>query len=270
MKKLFLATLMLATPVLGADSAIPQRVVREFVVNTTSADWWLTGGWTWNEGAIKHWAGSGPGVAELRTMPPLKVGGTYAIDFTHSGTEKGKVAITLGKATPAEYDWKGTFPIILTVSDPDALLTFTAANEYEGSISNIRVVELGEELVGEHTLTVTQASAPDRNPSGARLTGDMPIIPGHTYRVYFGVSESPDIPAEAKRGEVTLGGKKNGFSLGANYRFDVTAINETPLVFQFAGEWFEGLVSRISVREIVSDPVPSGAEQRETAGSGSR
>src|SRR5262245_43689474 len=188
MKRLFLAALLFASPALGADSAIPQRAVREYVVNTTSADWWLTGGWTWNEGSIKHWSGSGSGAAELRTMPALTAGRTYAIDFTHSGTEKGHVAISLGKASPAVYDWKGTFPVIVTISDAEALLTFTASNDYEGSISNIRVVELGDELVGENTLTVARPSAADGGAStGARLTSAIAIIPGHTYRLYFGV-----------------------------------------------------------------------------------
>ena len=273
MKTLVVAALLLSVPAFAADSTTaPLRAAREFVANNSSKDWWLGGGWSWNDGTLTHWSGSGEATAQQIKMPALTAGRSYGIYFTHSGSTTGSVTFSMGNDRSPAYSWGGTFPFTLTVTDPDALLTIIPTSDYDGSISNIRVVELGDELVSGETLTVSRKSE-DASPAASsptKLTAAMPIVPRRIYRLYFGVSESPDIPDDAKRGAATLGGRQYGFTHGTNYRFDVPALDDAPLVFELEGDWFEGLVSRISVREILSDPVSPGAEQSETAGSGSR
>jgi hypothetical protein len=267
MKKLFLATVLLAVPAFAADSAVPRRIVREFVVNAGTENWWLTGGWSWSDGTLTHWSGSGKGIAEQRIMPALSVGHSYGIAFTHSGSSKGTVTISLGKASSIGYDWRGTFPVVLTVSDADALLTFTATDDYDGSISNIRVVELGEELVGKDALSTMPAPSQDGNaaPAVTTLSVALPVVAGHVYRVYFGVSDTAEADPASRHGSVSLGGWKSTFPRSGNYSFDIVTTDDSPLAINFEGDWFDGVVNRVSVRELVSDPVsadqaPSGTD----------
>ena len=270
-KKLLLAVMLLTVPAFAADSTTaPERVVREFAKNDSTQDWWLGGGWTWSDGTLTHWPGSGRAVAEQRIMPPLTPGRAYGINFALSGGTKGTVAVSLGKVSSPAYGWSGdTFPVALTVSDPDALLTFTPTSDYDGSISKIRVVELGDELVGENTWTLadgwSQEGGAFRHASGesASLTGAVAVVAGHTYRVYFGIAGASDDHPEWKGGTVSLGGTKSGwFTRAGNYSFEIVATDEGPLVIdpvdaKIGGAWFDGAISRISVREIVTDPVPT-------------
>ena len=186
-------------------------------------------------------------------MPPLTAGRTYGIDLGHDGSTKGSVTVSLGKSSSVGYVWRGTFPLALTVSDPDALLTLTPTNDYNGSISRIRVVELGDELAGETALTR------DSSQEGvAHLSNAVPVVAGHTYRVYFNVSEASDADPRSRRGTVAIGGQRSAaFSNVGNYSFDLAAIDDSPLTIDLEGTWFDGVVTRVSVREIVTDPVPS-------------
>ena len=271
MKKLFLAVVLLAVPAFAADSTTaPERVVREFASNTSTQDWWLGGGWSWSDGTLTHAPGAG-GVAEQRVMPPLTVGRTYGIDFAHSGSSRGTVKISLGKASSLGYDWPGSFPVVLTVTDPNALLTLTPTNDYDGSISRIRVVELGDELVGENTWTLAQGWSQEggalRHTAGesAGLTGAVSVVAGHAYRVYFGVSGASDAHPEWRGGTVSLGGSASGwFNRDGNYSFEIMAADDGPLVIdpvdaKAGNAWFDGAISRISVREIVTDPAPAAS-----------
>jgi hypothetical protein len=130
-KKLFVAAMLVAVPAAGADSTeTAPRVVREFAVNQNVQDSWLGGGWSWTDGTLTHWPGSGTAVAEQRTMPPLTVGRTYGINFALSGSTKGTVMVSLGKSQSVPYGWTGdTFPDFITVTDPDSLLSFIPTDD---------------------------------------------------------------------------------------------------------------------------------------------
>jgi hypothetical protein len=269
MKKFFLVTLLLAVPTFGADSTpAPQRVVREFVVNNALQDWWLGGGWTWSDGTLTHWSGSGVAKVELLAMPPLTVGRTYGVYFNHSGSTKGTVMFSMGKDSSPAYTWRGTFPFALTVTDPDALLTLTPTSDYDGSISNIRMVELGDELVTGSTWTLDEGWTQDedgfKHTSGAvaSLTSNVSLIPGRSYRIYLSVSGVLE-ETDRKGGTVSLGGQTAHWFSGANFSYDWVASNDSPLVITATdGDgWFDGTIGKVSVREIVTDPVPSEPTQ---------
>ena len=194
-------------------------------------------------------------------MPPLTSGRSYAIKFNHSGSSKGTVTFSLGKSSSLGYDWRGTFPITLNVTDPDALLTLTPTNDYEGSISNIRIVELGDELIGPNTLAVTpESGSQEDSAKRARLTAAVPVLIGHTYRVYFGVAGTSKEVFEPKRGSVSFAGNSAPFSVTGNHSFDMLAVDESPLIIDIEGAWIDGLIDRVSVRELVSDPAPTPTE----------
>lgn len=264
MKKVLLASLILSATVFAADpTTVPHRVVREFVVNTGVQDWWLGGGWSWTDGTLTHWPGSGTDKAELRAMPQLTVGRTYGVDFDHSGSSKGTVTFSMGKDSSPAYVWRGTFPFALTVTDPDALLTLTPSNDYDGSISHIRMVELGDELVSDSAWTLdegwTRSGDAFKHESGvaAKLTSAVTLVSGRSYRIYFSVSGQLEEGANRKGGTISLGGQTARWFSGANFSYDWVASNGSPLVIApvDADGWFDGTISKVSVREIVTDPV---------------
>ena len=158
---------------------------------------------------------------------------------------------------------------MLTVTDPAALLTLTPTSDYDGSISHIRVVELGDELVGANTWAQTQGWSQDGGAlrhtaaESAGLTGAVPVVAGHAYRVYFGVSGTSGAHPEWTGGTVSLGGNASGwFNRDGNYSFEIMATDDGPLVIdpvdaKSGSAWFDGAISRVSVREIVTDPAPS-------------
>jgi len=274
MKKSLCAALLLAGASLTIATAARAQstfVVRDFVKNADPTDWTLDPGWMWNNGELTHLIGT-RGVARQATMPPLTAGRMYRIDVTLTGCTQGSVTVALGAKSFSRYCKDGSFRLTPEVSDPTALLTLTPTPEFNGSVTRISVVELGNELLDKTAWSVPagwmqQESDFMHNPSSAlSLERVVGVVSGHIYRVFFGVTASPD-PGDGTptpTGRVSLGGTQQGWFYQKgnwNYSFDIVATTDDKLTFtpQDPAQrtaLFDGTIRDFSVREITSDPAP--------------
>lgn len=269
---------LLAAVVAGAAVAVASGpppgagfAVREYAKNDDATDWMLQPGWTWQNGTLTHWpATSGP--AQPAAMPPVTPGKTYRINVGFTGRTRGSVTVALGKTSYPGYGGDGGYTLCPVATDADARFTLTPTPDYDGSITRISVVELGDELIDKTGWTVpegwSQHDGEFRHTPGAATTlwRAMNLVPGHSYQLTFNVNKAPDGPAGAGNGAVFLGFQRFGWFShegGWNFAFDFQAADDNRMAFVAqespgAGAIFNGVIRNVSVREIVTDaPAPT-------------
>lgn len=252
------AALSAAGPDLVSSSGLSSAtaVVREFVRNDTADAWALGYDWLWTDGVLTHYPFMGTGTATQASMPAFAAGKLYRINVKFSNYLRGSVTLSLANNKFVGYGQDGAYTFRVTVTDPGARLTLTPTADYEGSIASIRVLELGDELVG--------AAVAKWSPDGTLASAEghalevkqLGVLSGHTYQVTFAVSQSTENVPGARVG---LGQDERLFSHNGTYSVDVVANQDGRLVFapQQVDQIYDGTIGQVSVREITSDPTPA-------------
>jgi hypothetical protein len=270
MKTSLLVAFLLSASTVFAANGGTTYTVREFAKNASAQDWNLELGWSWTDGVLTHAPGIAADEATQAVMPVLTAGRLYRVDVTFAGRTKGSVTVGLGNAYDAWLGRDGSYSLFIWPNDPQGLLTFIATRDYDGVISKIRVVELGDELVTTMGWTVgqgwSQAGGKFRHAPGSSETLErtVGVQAGHTYRLYFNVhSLSNGYPNNAMGTVALAGDQPHPFNQNGNYAFDIRPTQDGGrLVFGFEDHReltgvFDGTISLISVREITSDAVQS-------------
>lgn len=264
------AALLVATPALAADGP---RTIRQYVANTSTADWQFGGGWGWSDGVLTHYAGA-TGAVEQASPLATEPGRRYRIRLTFSNYNRGTVTVGFG-ATTATYHQDGTFFIEATAKSSGDGLVLSASRDYDGSVSRLDIVELGAELTDAAKWTVPagwtakDGAFTDETGSPIQLEQSITATPGHHYAVSFSIKAAAPAPDEkASVAKLTVDGVKGGwfYEQGTwNYLFDVVADAAGRIGFQPTGEGrFTGSVTNVKIREISSDesvsaPAPTGS-----------
>lgn len=264
------AALFVATPGFAADGS---RTVRQYVANTSTADWQFGGGWGWSDGVLTHYPGA-TGTVEQASPLATEPGRHYRIRLTLSNYSRGSITVGFGSST-AMYRQDGTFFIEAVAKGATDGLRLSASQDYDGSVSRLAIVELGAELTDAAKWTVPagwtakDGAFTDETGSPIQLEQAITAIPGHHYAVSFSIKAAAPAPDEkASVAKLTVDGLKGGwfYEQGTwNYLFDVVADAEGRVGFQPTGEGrFTGSVTNVKIREISSDapaaaPAPTGS-----------
>ena len=212
-------------------------------------------------------------------MPPLTPGRTYGINFALSGSTHGTRESVAGESLVSRL-WLDRRYVSCRA---DRLRSRRVAHVH--SDKRLRRLHLTHprrrvgrrarraEYVRSHSGLVAgeqrlQACGWRIRQSGGRRAGGcrthLPCVLRHLRGV--GGSSGVEYPERSRSGATQSG----WFTRGGNYSFDMVANDDGPLVIDpvdavNGGAWFDGVVSRISVREIISDPVPTAPVPAATA-----
>lgn len=269
MKHVILAALLVAAPLAAQAQTPAGRSVRELVANTDVTNWQYGGGWTWADGVLTHYPGATGAVAQTLTTS-TEAGRNYRVKMTFAGRTRGSVSVKFGGETYQGYGTDGTFYFLPAPAGPTTPLAFEATQDFDGSIKDVTVVELGPELVDAANWTVpegwtaTNGTFADETGSPVSLERAVAVEPGHVYRVYFGTNAPPTDNASAGTGSLIVGAGKDGWfheTGGWNYSFDVTADANGRIAFKPSGAGtFTGSIRSVSVREVTTDVVEPPAQ----------
>lgn len=235
------------------SAASGTSVVRDYVSNGDATLWALGFAWTWNAGVLTHHPFIDTSTAGQVAMPAFDPAKLYRVNVTFTNHLRGSVTVSLGSQSFPGYGANGSFTFRTTVAERDALLSFSPTIDYEGSISSISVVELGDELADSAVAAWSADGTLEAAPTHELVIDRLPVVSGHTYQVMFEVDDATGTMPGAK---VDMGREEKLFSRNGQYSMDVTADQSGRLIFEprHASAIYDGAINKISVREISSGP----------------
>lgn len=234
-------------------SAQTRQPVLEFVRNHDASAWALDFAWTWDSGTLTHHPFIDSGAARQVAMPVFDPAKLYRLEISFSNYLRGSVTVSLGGQTFPGYGENGAYTFRTTVGQTDARLAFLPSLDYEGSISSISVVELGDELADAAVAAWSADGTLEAAATHELVIDRLPVVSGRTYQVMFEVDDATGTMPGAR---VDLGREAKLFSRNGQYSMDVTADQGGRLVFEprHASAIYDGAISKVSVREISSGP----------------
>ena len=230
--------------VIQAFSGLPTTLSIDNVsVREVGQDWSLGTGWSIGED--KAVADGSSGNLNL-TQDCLELGKTYTITYTISDYLQGSLRIKMGGWTSGSLRTSnGTYTEILSNSNPSAntSIYFQGINNFNGSITNISVKEVGQNWTLGSGWSIGEDKAIGTSATGVLYT-NITITSSNKARIKADVDISG--------GGIQL--RVGGVSLGYFYdNIDYVFTSNGNGLVEFVGQSFTGSITNISVIEISTD-----------------
>ncbi len=176
----------------------------------------------------------------------LTVGKNYKVIISVSSVESGNVSVKLGGTSSTEYTSVGTYTFY-GVCTNNSNFKISPSNDFNGSIDNVSVVEVGQDWVlGEAFLISNNKLICDGSQTAnSFVTQSVGFISGKTYRLTF---QASNITSGQARINMAF---TNGTWVNADGDYTFYVVASFGNLFQIqANNDFTGSITNISVKEV--------------------